>query len=690
MADSVVAFLLEHLSQLLQREANLLCGVEDKIISLRNELEIINIYLKTSSEWKKNNHKQIEQKVLTQIRDVSYSAEDVIDTFITNVAFYKKRNVLGRMLHSVGHAKLLHDVAEKIDKIKTMLNEIHENKIKYCQESNDQSTSAREDEKRTQTLHRLRRNVEEEDVVGFVHESEVVINRLIEGGLPRLKVFSIIGMGGLGKTTLARKVYNSNEVKKQFNCRAWVYVSNECRAKDLLLGLLQILMPNRNYECSSSNIKKGKKKHKEDVNNLSDEELKKRVRECLKWEKYLLVLDDLWKIQDWDEVKDAFPDENKGSRILITSRLKEVASHTGRDPPYYLQFLSEEQSWELFFKKVFRGEEYPRDLESLGKQIVKSCGGLPLSIVVLAGLLANKEKSHREWSKVLGHVNWYLTRDETQVKDVVLKLSFDNLPSRLKPCFLYLGIFPEDSEIRVSQLLQLWIAEGFIQETESRDACDVAEDYLYELVDRSLIQVARIKDSGGVKTCRIHDLLRDLCILESKEDKFFQVCTDNNILIPTKPRRLSVHSSMSHYLSSSTVDHSCVRSLFCSDNSSLYYGYEWKWLTKNFKLVQVLDFEGKCCFKIPSNLGNFIHLRFPQLQEFHMRNLPIRNWKLGNGSMPRLHILDIYGCDKLDSLPSELWSLTTLRKARVWNPSSAMAAMLKNLEVKNGYQLIVE
>ncbi|MCH97063.1 disease resistance protein, partial [Trifolium medium] len=184
---------------------------------------------------------------------------------------------------------------------------------------------------------------------------------------------------------------------------------------------------------------------------------------------------------------------------------------------------NEEQSWELFSNKVFRGDEYPCDLESLGKQIVKSCGGLPLSIVVLAGLLANKEKSHREWSKVKDHVNWYLTRDDkTKVKDVVLKLSFDDLPSRLKPCFLYLGIFPEDSEIHVRPLLHLWVAEGFIQENGSRDAYDVAEDYLYELIDRSLIQVARVRDVEGVQTCRVHDLLRDLCILESKEDKIFE------------------------------------------------------------------------------------------------------------------------------------------------------------------------
>ncbi|XP_045788301.1 putative disease resistance RPP13-like protein 3 isoform X2 [Trifolium pratense] len=933
MADSVVSFLLGHLSQLLQHEANLLFGVEDKIQSLQNELEIINAYLKTSSKGNKNNNKEIEKIVLSQFRDAAHQAEDVIDTFIANVAIYKRRNVLGRMLHSVHHAKLLHDVAENIDKIKTKLKDIHESNIKYNQESSNQSTSATEEEERKRSLQRLRRNVEEENVVGFVHESEAVINRLIEGHPLHLNVISIVGMGGLGKTTLARKVYNSDKVKKHFNCRAWVSVSNECRTRELLLGLLQNLMPEHDYESRSGNKikKKGKKKHNEAVSNsqgfssLSDDELKKRVWEFLKLKKYLLILDDMWKIQDWDEIKDAFPNENKGSRILITSRLKEVALHTGRDP-YYLQFLNEEQSWELFYKKVFRGEEYPCDLESLGKEIVKSCGGLPLSIVVLAGLLANKEKSHREWSKVLGHVNWYLTQDkETNVRDVVLKLSLDDLPSRLKPCFLYLGIFPEDSEIHVRRLLQLWVAEGFIQETGSRDAYDVAEDYLYELIDRSLIQVARVEDIEGVQTCRFHDLLRDLCILESKEDKIFEVCTETNILIWSKPRRLSVHSTISHYVSSSTKDHSCVRSLFVSDPNYFVENDEWKWLTKDFKLVRVLDLERRFYFKIPSNLGNFIHLRylkigaedicsvpdsicnlqnlqtlcfepstlcdffgipisfpygiiklkhlthvytnrpivlrgssskldgevmwrlqtisflaldkkttyliekgsfpklrtirvqifkgdvptmllclqklmhlneleihvqfdeniigriarnpeevlqslkylrhlsilkstylpnlithvtmfppnitkltlltikklngngmkaigslaklqililsgifydkgdlvpffdlnfvqdeFPQMQQFQMINFPIKTWKLANGSLPRLQCLIVHNCGMLDSLPSELWSLTTLRKVCVQKPSDAMTAMLQNLKVNNGCVLIVE
>ncbi|KAL2982887.1 hypothetical protein AAZX31_12G011400 [Glycine max] len=657
MADSVVSFVLDHLSQLLAREAKLLCGVEDRILSLQNELEMINEFLNTSKS-----KKGIEKKVVSQIRDVAHLAEDVIDTFLAKVVVHKRRSMLGRMLHGVDHAKLLHDVAEKIDKIKITLNEIRDNKIKYVefQESNNQSTI--KEEEKAESLHERRRNVEEEDVVGFVHDSKVVIKQLVEGGSLRNAV-SIIGMGGLGKTTLARKVYNSSQVKQYFRCRAWVYVSNECRVRELLLGLLKQLMPNPEYEYAGK--KKGKK-HTQDVSNLSEEELKKLVWKCLERKRYLVVLDDMWKRPDWDKVQDAFPDNNEGSRILITSRLKELASHTSHHPPYYLKFLNEEESWELFCRKVFRGEEYPFDLEPLGKQIVQSCRGLPLSIIVLAGLLANKEKSYKEWSKVVGHVNWYLTQDETQVKDIVLKLSYNNLPRRLKPCFLYLGIFPEDFEIPVRPLLQRWVAEGFIQETGNRDPDDVAEDYLYELIDRSLVQVARVKTSGGVKMCRIHDLLRDLCISESKEDKVFEVCTDNNILISTKPRRLSIHCNMGHYISSSNNDHSCARSLFILGSGNLFIPSELKLLLKGFKLVRVLDLGTNICGgKIPSNLGNFIHLRYLRIDSEFVTFIPASILTLEN-----LQTIDLghWRRDNPISFPAGIWKLNHLRHLYAHGP----------------------
>jgi hypothetical protein len=285
-----------------------------------------------------------------------------------------------------------------------------------------------------------------------------------------------------------------------------------------------------------------------------------------------------------------------------------VASHASSTPPYFLPFLDKDESWELFHKKVFRGRTCPPELETLGRKIADDCRGLPLSIVVLGGLLANREKTSREWSKLIGNVNWYLTEANPICKDI-LALSYTNLPLRLQPCFLYFGVYPEDFEIPVRQLIHLWTAEGFIKHTGNRSRKDVAEDYLEELIDRSLIQVSRRATDGGVKKCRIHDLLRDLCIFESKEDKFLELLRASNLSFPLKSRRLSFHGDgrLPLYNVLNFFDPPCARSLLFFDDVG---DRDLKLFVKNFKLIRVLELECIVLHSIPESIETMIHLRY--------------------------------------------------------------------------------
>jgi hypothetical protein len=296
-------------------------------------------------------------------------------------------------------------------------------------------------------------------------------------------------------------------------------------------------------------------------------------------------MDDIWKTDFWDEVKSAFPDNSNGSRILITSRNKAVALKASSTPPYILPFLNNDESYELFHKKVFQGGECPPELKPLGRQLAEGCRGLPLSIVVLAGILKHEQQELLTWSKFI-QVNCHLT----ECKDI-LALSYTHLPRPLKPCFLYLSAYLEDSEIPVRQLINLWIAESFIEHTPNKCHEDVAEDYLEQLIDRSLIQVAsRRADRRSVKTCRVHDLLRDLCISQSAEEKFLEVHTDVNPSLVNKSRRLSIQGSIDSYISSNPSHSTIPRSLlFLGQDTNEFDQKHWTWVQENFLLVRVFN-----------------------------------------------------------------------------------------------------
>ncbi|XP_015892650.3 putative disease resistance RPP13-like protein 3 [Ziziphus jujuba] len=639
MADIIVDIFMKNLIKLLGHEANLLLKVKGQVCLLQDDLGIMNAFLKDSG-GKRNEH-HLVREIINQIRDVVLEVEDVIDIYMVKVIKQRRRTLLGRAFHSIGHANLLHDVSNQTTSIKNKIRNIYDNKATF----GIGEVESNANEEAEQSLQRRRRNVEEEDVVGFVNDTATLVKKLVEGTLKR-QVVSIIGMGGLGKTTLAKKIYNNSRVKNHFDCRAWVNGSQECKSKELLLGI------SRCVEMEKS----------DELHKMSEEELRIALNKHLKGKRYLIVLDDIWKVEIWDEVGAAFPEDLNGSRILITSRIKEVATHASSTPPHLLPFLDKNESWELFRKKVFRGENCPSNLETLGIQLAESCKGLPLSIVVLGGLLAKQEKSPRIWEKMIGKVNSYLTDNRTKCLDI-LALSYNHLPGYLKSCFLYFGMFPEGHKINARELMKLWMAEGFIQPIGNREVDDIAEDYLEELIDRSLIQVASKRSDGGVKSCCIHDLLRDLCIKESVKEKFFEIHSDADPSESSmiKARRLSIQGNTCNYFLSRTCDpKACARSLFLFSEQNNFDSNHWRWIYKGFKFIRVSYLWNVNLHSFPSQIRNLIYLKYLRINS-EMNFIP--------ASICKLQFLEVFDLRSSSSesilLPKGIWMMNQLRHLKV-------------------------
>ncbi|XAR49111.1 hypothetical protein NMG60_11032181 [Bertholletia excelsa] len=260
----------------------------------------------------------------------------------------------------------------------------------------------------------------------------------------------------------------------------------------------------------------------------------------------------------------------------------DVVSNIDKSSIHGLKYLSDEEGWQLFKKKVFPRStgtdlKIDRDKENLGKQIVKHCRGLPLAIIVLSGLLKGKQTS--EWEKVGGHVGSYLKggkdMKEERILMQVLAYSYQDLPYRLKPCFLYLGLYPEDHQIELEQLYQLWMAEGFtslereiIEEETSKDlekeiieeetSKEVAQHYMEELMQRCMVQPQLNEYTGRVEYCRIHDLMRQMCWLKINEENFLKIVNfppEKNTLLPCSSVKASLLLSSSSTTSSSNKIH---------------------------------------------------------------------------------------------------------------------------------------
>ncbi|CAN4091235.1 unnamed protein product [Withania somnifera] len=343
----------------------------------------------------------------------------------------------------------------------------------------------------------------DEEIVGF-EESTYELTRHLIGGIKGLDVLPIVGMGGQGKTTCAKKLYNNDSIVSHFDLRAWCIISQTYNRRDLLQEIFSQIT--------------GIKDKGDKADELADM-LKKR----LKWKRYLIVLDDMWDNIAWDCLRLSFPDDGNRSRIIVTTRSEEICFLVKHhSDPHYLPFLTPEESSTLLQRKVFQKESFPDELYDVSLAVAQKCKGLPLVVILVAGVVKKKKMEASWWREVETALFSYL-HGTKEYSMGTMQLSYDNLPVHIRPCLLYLGMFPEDHEIPVFKLIQLWIAEGFVQHVESARLEEVAEGYLTDLISSNLVMVSKRWYHGKVKYCQVHDIVLDFCLWKGKEEEFMSV-----------------------------------------------------------------------------------------------------------------------------------------------------------------------
>ncbi|XP_021803484.1 disease resistance protein RPM1-like, partial [Prunus avium] len=532
-----------------------------------------------------------------------------------------------------------------IEAMKTLVSEIKARHERYGFNSSEQGQSSREmtvpwHDPRVASLF-----IEEAQVVGVESARDELINWLVEGASKHecRVVISVLGMGGLGKTTLAKKVYDSQIVMAHFDCYAWITISQSYKIENVLRMMIRQFCKSR------------KENTPEGIDKMDQESLISKSREYLQQKRYVVVFDDVWKVDFWGAIEHALPD-NEGGRIMITTRIRDVADFCKKSclvQVHHLQPLPPNKAWELFCRKAFQFElegNCPPELEELSLNIVKKCEGLPLAIVSIGGLLSTKVKGLSEWQKLYNSMSSELESNPHLTSLMrILSLSYHHLPYYLKSCVLYFGIFPEDYSISCIRLIRLWIAEGFVKLKKGKTLEEVGEEYLTELIHRSLVQVSKVYVDGKARSCRVHDLLREVLLKNGMDSSFCHVLSEDVSSSKQITRRLSIDSS-----STPSFEHSHIRSVFTFNQE------EWpesflNTLNGNFKLLKVLDFTDAPLNHLPKYVGDLYLLKYLSLRNTKVKFLPE-----SIGNLQNLETLDLKQ-SLVYEIPAKINKLVKLR-----------------------------
>ncbi|CAI0386787.1 unnamed protein product [Linum tenue] len=643
-------------------------NLNDKLLrKLKTLLNSVNGVLDDAEE--KQIIKPSVEKWLNELKDAVYEADDLLDEIgyealrseaeseSESAAQTNPRKVWNLLASynpfQKGSEEKLKDVIERLQDLVSQLDAL----------------GLRDGSGRKQSLLRIPTTslVQECDVYGRDADKEAIVDRLISDD-PRsgdLEVVLIVGMGGIGKTTLAQLVYNDERIKDRFGYQAWVCVSEEY---DVFRVTKDVIEEVTRQAC--------------DIRTFN--QLQLELKRILKGQRFLLVLDDVWIDEDgkWDMLQMPFKSGAKGSKVIVTTRNQNVASVMGTRSIYHLNQLDNDDCWLLFSRHAFGDADEFADhphLEVVGREVVRKCKGIPLAAKTLGGLL-HSERDVYKWEKVLNSNLWDLSSNKILP---ALKLSYYYLPSHLKRCFAYCALFPEDYEFRKDELVLLWMAKGFlIQPGGHSNFEEIGEQYLHDLISRSLFQQSIID-----KSCfTMHDLIHDLAKFVSGELCFRLEGSDS-----WKVSQMTRHVSLETACYSPSVQFEAI-SRYPSLRTFLPLHRGWSWksrslecevvnnLLSSLKRLRVLSFSGYDVAELSVSVGGLKHLRYLNLSGTHIEKLYDSVSSLYNlqtlilndcrkltllpdsfGNLINLHYLN-NGETKLKEMPSQMGKLSNLRK----------------------------
>ncbi|VAI69034.1 unnamed protein product [Triticum turgidum subsp. durum] len=594
----------------------------------------------------RNCNNQVYEGWLEEVQKVAHVMEDMVDEYLYLVGqehdisfffFLKKDFKKPRSLLS------LKKIASKVKEIEKDLLHLSETKNRWVPMiNNGDSSNSNYIIKRSQDLVNISRSLDDEDLVGMDKNREK-LEEWLAGDDPERSVISVLGMGGLGKTALAANIYKKKRDK--FQCHAWVSISQTYSAEDVLRKIIKELFKD-NVSVLSSTMAM-------DIMSLAE-----TLKKYLEQRKYLIILDDVWTPEAFDDLFRTIPHNDKGSRLIITTREGDVAALASQGHMLTLEALPEDKAWDLFCKKAFprdTNHECPIGLMPLSKEIASKCKGLPLAIASVGSLLRVHEKTVEEWKRINDQLSWEIINNSRfdHIRNV-LHLSFIYLPTHLKSCFLYCSLFPEDYHFRRKQLLWLWIAEGFIEERGESTLEEVAEGYLKELIDRNMLQLVERNTFGRTKEFRMHDILRELAVDLCRKNCFGVTYEDKcGGHLQKIGRRLVLHKLKKDIQQPFSNMHQLRTVITLEDNMRSFTLLPL--LCKESRCMTVLELNGLPMDKIPDAIGDLFNVRHLGLRDSKVKMLPESIEKLSY-----LLTLDLCRSD-IHELPGGIVKLKKLR-----------------------------